>query len=135
LEKSSRSTSSLECPYCKSRANLVTGLKIYPHRKDLSDKFFYLCQPCDAYVGCHPRSKTPLGTLANGSLRKLRAYAHEFFDPLWKNKIFKTRTKAYKWLSEQMGTTIDDTHIAMFNEEQCKKVIEKVREYKYKLKK
>lgn len=41
------------CPYCGNPAQFVTGEVIYPHRKDLHDKKFYACPPCDAYVGCH----------------------------------------------------------------------------------
>jgi hypothetical protein len=39
------------------------------------------------------------------------------------------RHKAYKWLSEQMGTDIKLTHIGMFDVEQCKQVIEICKSY------
>lgn len=132
--KLSKSTNSMLCPYCGEKVDLVNGRKIYPHRPDLENKMFYLCQPCNAYVGCHPRSTKPLGYLADSNLRKLRSYAHEFFDPLWKNKIFKTRTKAYKWLSQGLGIPQEETHIAMFNEKQCNDVIKLVMEYRKSLK-
>ena len=41
------------CPYCSRRAMLVTGQVIYPHRPDLHDLNFWLCDHCKAYVGTH----------------------------------------------------------------------------------
>ena len=35
-----------------------------------------------------------------------------------------TRYKAYGWLANKMGLTREYTHIAMFEVEQCKQVIE-----------
>lgn len=40
----------VECPYCKSAAELVGGDVIYPHLPWLHDKKFWMCAPCDAYV-------------------------------------------------------------------------------------
>ncbi len=115
------------CPYCNNKAELVSGEKIYPHRKDLYWLNFYLCEPCDAYVGTHKKGfnqngTKPLGTLANEELRSIRSVAHKHFDPLWKSgKV--NRTHAYQLLSEHMGTKYNKTHIGMFDYEQCEKVL------------
>ncbi len=114
------------CQYCKKEATLVTGKVVYPHRLDLYDKSF-LCSPCKAYVGCH-RDGRPLGILANSALRKLKSQAHAAFDPLWREGKM-TRREAYSWLSEKLGTHPDDTHIGMFGEKMCKKVVEVCRSY------
>lgn len=95
----------------------------------------YLCKPCDAYVNCHKGTTKPLGRLANVDLRYYKRIAHESFDPLWETAIKKGRTKkesrgaAYKWLSISMNIKPENTHIGMFNIEQCKKVIELCKPY------
>lgn len=112
----------MKCQYCNKLAKLVNGDIIYPHRKDLYNLNFWLCEKCNAYCGCHKNTITPLGTLANSSLRKLRSECHKEFDVLWKDYNM-TRTDAYKWLSEQMCVDLELCHIAMFNEEQCKNLL------------
>jgi hypothetical protein len=49
--------------------------------------------------------------------------AHAIFDPLWNNKIFKSRDAAYTWLSSKMSLPKDETHFGMFDETQCDKAI------------
>jgi len=109
-------------PYCKGRALLVGGLKIYPHRQDLKDKKFYLCGPCNAYVGCHPGTTNALGRLANAELREAKMAAHAAFDPIWKTGQ-KKRGGAYAWLCDQLGIEKKDCHIGMFDVEMCKRVV------------
>jgi hypothetical protein len=48
--------------------------------------------------------------------------AHDAFDPLWKEGRMK-RKEAYKWLSERMGLHVNDTHIGMFDADQCRRVV------------
>lgn len=110
------------CPYCESESKCVSGDVVYPHRKDLHSKWFYQCKPCDAYVGCHPGTKNPLGRLANAELRKYKSLAHKAFDPIWKEKIMK-RSDAYKSLAAEMKINAAECHIGMFDVNQCKQVI------------
>lgn len=114
------------CPYCSAEAELTTGDYIYPHRPDLSHLKVYVCWPCDAYVGTHKNTNPPqpLGRLANAELRKARRAAHDAFDPLWDRTM--SRRAAYAWLAKQMGLPKDQTHIAMFDVDQCKQVVELV---------
>lgn len=111
------------CPYCDMLACLVSGEDIYPHRPELAAKLFWQCKPCRAYVGCHPKTETPLGRLANAELRKAKMAAHDAFDPKWKSGVMK-RKAAYFWLSKQMHMAFADCHIGMFDVEQCKQVVE-----------
>lgn len=111
------------CPYCDKDSKLVNGSFIYPGMRHLYSKSFYLCAPCKAWVGCHPKSINPLGRLANGPLRKLKQAAHAVFDPIW-NNCTMSRKEAYKKLGDRMGISEANTHIGMFNEEQCELVIE-----------
>lgn len=65
-----------------------------------------------------------MGSVANAELRKLRHLAHEWFDSIWKNKLKKSRYNAYSWLSLRMGLNKNITHMGLFDEAQCNKVIE-----------
>lgn len=124
------------CDYCGSRSERVTGATIYPHRADLAAKIIYRCQPCGAWVGCHPGTDTPLGRLANAELRRAKSAAHAAFDPLWKAKIKrekvrkgKARGLGYQWLAEQLGIEAADCHIGMFDVATCQRVVEICRPY------
>ena len=116
------------CPYCGKLSELVKGNVIYSGRRDLWDKTFYLCAPCDAYVGCHPNSVNPLGRLANEELRKAKMLAHRAFDPMWRDGNLNRRT-AYCWLAERLGIEEKECHIGMFDVDMCKKVIQVCKEY------
>lgn len=109
------------CPYCKNEAEFVTGERVYPNRKDLYNKNFYICEPCDARVGCHADGE-PYGTLANAELRKWRSIAHAEFDPMWQDG-YRTRTEAYKWLSDTLGIPKEHCHIGMFDIQTCRKIL------------
>ena len=118
------------CPYCSNGAKLVTGATVYPNsrRPGVAESFFWLCEPCEAWVGCRRYTKIPLGTLAKPNLRTLRMEAHAAFDPIWKEHIWlhgiakgNARTWAYNWLSTQLGRP--DTHISQADEDTCIEII------------
>lgn len=117
----------LECPYCQNSADLVNGNAIYPHRPDLDHKLFWLCSPCNAYVGCHPGTSNPLGRLANAELRQWKMAANRWFDPIWRDGSM-TRRKAYSWLAGHLGLAVKKTHIGLFDVETCQRVIQACRE-------
>ena len=106
------------CPYCGHEASLVGGDIIYPHRPDLAEKAFYLCRPCDAYVGCHPGTRIPLGFLADAQLRRAKHATHAVFDPLWRSGRM-SRKAAYGWLARRLGIPTEACHIGWFDLEQC----------------
>jgi hypothetical protein len=121
----SKKICTVTCPYCQANAELVSGSVIYPHRPDLASKMFWLCNPCDAYVGVHEGSPkfAPLGRLANQELRGWKKRAHAAFDPLWKGGTYR-RTEAYALLREKLGITKDQAHIGKMDVDQCKRVVE-----------
>lgn len=124
------------CPYCNFKTEYVDSEVIYGK----SYGMIYLCMPCDAYVGVHKGTDNALGRLANAELRHWKKEAHAYFDPIAKtdliNKIWdkyfpytSNRSKAYAWLSEQIGIERDLCHIGMFDVEQCKMVVEVCKPY------
>ena len=114
------------CRYCGGVIRLVPARKIYRASTDrlgLTGENIYLCQNCNARVGCHKGTNRPLGNVANEVLRLKRVETHQVFDAFWKHRRM-TRTAAYKWLSEQMALPENQTHIGGFEMDQCQKVIE-----------
>ena len=126
------------CNYCGLLADFVTGKEMYPHRPDLYSLKFYHCPICNASVGTHKKTEEPFGTLSNKELKRYRQRAHEVFDGYWKTSRSASRDKSYKRLARDMGLKKSETHIGMFDKEQCLKVIEivsrwsKIREHQIK---
>lgn len=110
----------LSCPYCGSPTQLVEDTEVYG--RSFGSKC-YVCKPCGAWVGCHKGTDKALGRLANKELRELKHQAHEAFDPLWKEG-YVPRHVAYEILSTAYRLPIEQTHIGMFNEDLCRKVIQ-----------
>jgi hypothetical protein len=115
----------MKCPYCGNDAELTTGYTVYPHRLDLAHLKLWACLPCDAWVGTHKNSPTnaPLGRMANAELRRAKMAAHAAFDPIWKSGSMP-RSKAYALLASLMKLPKSETHIGMFDVQQCKQVVE-----------
>lgn len=116
----------IKCDYCREYAAFVTGKEVYPHRRDLWDRAFYKCAPCDAWVGCHKGTNRPLGRLANAELRLAKMDAHAHFDPFWKGRGWK-RGRAYAWLAQELGIDRSACHIGMFDVLRCRRVVAIVR--------
>lgn len=106
----------LRCSYCGGAAALHEDSSQFYRGTDYGP--IWACAPCQAWVGCHPGTFIPLGRLANESLRKMKSRAHAAFDPIWKEGSM-SRKRAYRWLGDQLGTDPSETHIGMFNEDQC----------------
>lgn len=111
------------CPYCQEAAKLVPSAEIYgSFARDYGK--FWLCKPCDAYVGVHKNSPrhVPLGRLANAELREWKIKAHAAFDPLWQTGL-TTRKKAYKLMSEVLELSEEEAHIGKLDVDQCKRLV------------
>lgn len=114
------------CDYCGKLARLVDSTVVYSK----SYGMIYYCSDCKAWVGVHKGTDEPLGRLADAELRYWKRQAHAAFDPLWRGREKRTRRWAYEWLAQEMGLPREQTHIGMFDVEQCKQVIRICKEAK-----
>lgn len=106
-----------ECRFCSGPVALVSNAEIYG--REYGDwPYAYLCQPCDAYVGLHPNTDLPLGTLADRPLREARKKAKDAFHT-WMRHRRLTRSAAYRALAAAMNIKESDCHFGMFDTEQC----------------
>lgn len=113
------------CPHCGGPVLLVENNVIYG-RHFGEWPFAYDCRACDAYVGLHPFTAIPLGTLATKAMRDARKQAKAVFNPLWEGiNARMTRSAAYAWLAEALGIAdVEQCHIGWFDVAQCHRVIE-----------
>lgn len=106
-----------ECPYCEGTPRIVSNAEIYG-REYGEWPYTVLCDGCGAYVGLHPHTDVPLGTLADRNLREARKKGKGWFMKL-QRKRGMSRNSAYQWLSDQLGIGIEECHWAWFDEQQC----------------
>lgn len=113
------------CPYCEDATEYTDSRVVYGK----SYGMIYLCVRCMAYVGVHKGTDKALGRVADKKLRHAKICAHDSFDKLVECKVYagtrksRARKKGYKWLSDQMGIAPEDTHIGMFDVDQCNQVV------------
>jgi len=96
-------------------ARLSSGKEIYPHRKDLYNLPFWVCDSCKNYVGTHRGTTNPLGVIPSKEIRQLRQKIHLLLDPLWKMGKIK-RSVLYKEISERIGKEYHTAHIKSIEE-------------------
>lgn len=112
------------CPYCNKPAVRLSGRSVYPARRDLRRKKFFVCKPCGARVGTYEDGR-PLGPLANAELRNARRRAHALFDPLWQRAQNQqwARTGAYVWLADKLGIRFEECHFGQMPLELLRRTI------------
>lgn len=114
------------CTHCASNVKLMSNSVIYNGTEYGNWPYTYICQGdgCRAYVGCHPNTFIPLGTLATAPIRDARKKAKAAFNPLWEDGGM-SRSAAYSWLAAQLGLRDKETcHIGWFDVETCRRVVE-----------
>lgn len=115
-----------DCRYCGDDVHLVCNSEIYRGRSFGDWPYAYLCRGCRAYVGLHPQTDIPLGTLADDKLRAVRNRSKAAFHEHMK-KAGMSRTGAYQWLAEKMGIDVGICHFGWFDHAECfaaEKVVE-----------
>jgi hypothetical protein len=116
------------CPHCGALVFCVGNQTIYG--RPFGDwPYAYQCArpSCGAYVGLHPFTNYPLGTLADEQTRRARSLAKDYFNPLWKNRVM-TRTEAYAWLATVMNLPPELCHFGLFNVDQCSAAVKHIME-------
>lgn len=116
------------CNCCGSNdVRLIENLEIYG--KSFGKwPYAYYCfgeSGCAAYVGLHPYTIAPLGTLADGSTRDKRKEAKNLFHDRME-RLERTRTESYKELAEVMNMEKVDCHFALFDYNTCERVIKEL---------
>lgn len=104
---------------CGGKVELVKNSEIYG-REYGEWPWAYFCRDCDSYVGLHPFTNIPLGTLADKETREARKDAKNPFERLFKSGRM-TRNEAYQALAKKMGIDVGECHFGWFDIDQCKK--------------
>lgn len=113
------------CPNCGGPVAMQSNSIVY-RREYGAWPFLYRCQDavCDSYVGLHPKTDIPLGTLANKATRAARKEAKGMLMVMWEEQGMD-RDAVYRWLAGKMGINdVNHCHIGWFDIDQCKKVVQ-----------
>jgi hypothetical protein len=119
------------CPYCGLGAELVPDVAVYGFPG--YGRWVYVCSGwpvCDAYVGTHPGTDEPLGSLADGGTRHWRLKAHQMLDPLWRSGLMR-RPEAYQIAAHLLGLSNADMHIGNLSIAQCRELIAGIRALRF----
>lgn len=105
------------CPACGGEVSLLNNQQVYG--RSLGEwPYVYACLPCDAYVGLHPFTDLPLGTMATASVRAARKKGKDWFHKLQRRHQW-SRREAYQWLAEQLHIPAAECHWGMFDQAQA----------------
>lgn len=107
-----------KCDCCGGKVELVNNCEIYNGRSYGDWPYAYRCVGCHAYVGLHPQTDLPLGTMADEDTRQARKDTKGPFTELLQ-KFDGNRDAAYAWLAQAMGIEKKHCHFGLFTAEQC----------------
>lgn len=107
------------CNCCNGTSvSLVENSEIYNGRSYGAWPYAYLCRDCRAYIGLHPDTDLPLGTLADKPLREARNRCKRPFEQIWRDGHMP-RPEAYAWLALQLGLSAEHCHFGLFDIDRC----------------
>lgn len=112
----------IHCCECNRivQPRLTDGTEVYPHRSDLSELPFWICDECGNFVGCHHKSDNPtqpLGSIPSPELREYRKKLHKGIDPIWQNGWI-SRSDLYKEISRRLGWKYHTANVNSLDEAQ-----------------
>ncbi len=97
---------------------MTDGGETYPHRPDLAKLYFWKCDKCGNFVGCHHKSNNPtapLGCIPTHELKKARQTIHRILDPIWQTGKMK-RKEVYAYLTDKIGWKYHTANIRYLHE-------------------
>lgn len=104
------------CQFCGGTPRIVGHEEIYSGRRYGEWPYAVACDFCDAYVGLHPHTDIPLGTLADKATRDARKAGKAAFFALQELRGW-SRREAYEWLAGQLEIPVSDCHWGWFDAE------------------
>lgn len=107
------------CPHCGNEPRFVDHAELYGGRRYGEWPYALACD-CGAYVGLHPHTDVPVGTLADARQREARKSGKALFEALRQHRRW-SRRRAYRWLANQMDLAVAETHWGWFDAYQCAK--------------
>lgn len=122
--------------HCGSIASLRSNSLLY-NGKEYGNGRAFICDcfpDCKGSVGTHPDGR-PLGTIPDEATKVLRRQIHAEIDPLWKNREDRSkkrnRSSVYGWLRRILKISPQKCHIGMFNEQDCLRALEIIKNKPY----
>lgn len=107
------------CCHCSGNILIVNNSSIYG--KEYGEwPWAYLCESCGAYVGMHPFTNIPLGTLATKAIREARKSCKPYFTRMFNVKKIP-RSEGYKLLAAELGIDTTLCHFGLFDVDMCQK--------------
>ena len=109
------------CPNCGDDVAIVHHNDVYGRAYGVWPWLYRgVDNDCDSYVGMHPFTNIPVGTLADPSTREARKACKPAFEALWKGEAaFLSRKQAYQALASQLGIPVKECHFAWFSAATC----------------
>lgn len=116
------------CPHCGGAVRFANNSEVYG--QPYGDwPWLYRCEQdsCRAYVGTHPHTNLPVGTLATAAIRSARVKAKTRFNELWQSGGM-SRREAYSWLASRMNIPVAACHFGWFDVGQCDEALKALTE-------
>lgn len=108
-----------ECNICQSNdIEVCSNSRIYHGKEYGKWPWVVMCKSCYSYVGLHPFTGIPLGTLADSTTRDARkAVKSEFIK--WMTISDIKRNDAYQILADELDIPKRECHVAWFDTARC----------------
>jgi hypothetical protein len=116
-----------DCPHCEGTdIEICKNSRVYRGQTYGEWPWVVMCNTCSAYVGLHPFTCIPLGTLADRQTRDARKRVkHEFI--AWQETNNLSRNDAYRLLAQMMRIPCEQCHFGWFDVDQCDLAMHAVR--------
>lgn len=116
-----------ECNCC-GKESVVLKSNTYIYGKPFGNwPWVYICEGCGSYVGIHPFTNIPLGTLADTATREARKVCKAPFEALH-NTGKMNRNDAYSALADKLSIPLRECHFGWFDADMCKRAAKAAKE-------